>query len=132
MTKVEIQMTTAQCWCGTPFSLPTRLYDVATRDGTEFFCPLGHSNVFKEPEADKQRRRAERAEQIVARKDDELRELEGRRRATLAQVAKLKKRASAGMCPACRRTFPNMARHMKHQHPGFVENGAKVVPLKTA
>lgn len=35
------------------------------------------------------------------------------------ESAKLKKRASAGICPCCNRTVSQMARHMKSKHPEF-------------
>lgn len=49
------------------------------------------------------------------------------------QAARIKKRAAAGTCPCCKRTFSNMAEHMKKEHAAFVvETGAKVVPIKAA
>jgi hypothetical protein len=47
-------------------------------------------------------------------------------RASLQKVqddaARLKKRAHAGVCPCCNRTFQNVARHMKTKH-GAAPNG---------
>lgn len=44
-----------------------------------------------------------------------------RTRAEKGAKTKLKKRIAAGVCPCCRRPFENLLRHMKHQHPDFVE-----------
>ena len=38
-----------------------------------------------------------------------------------ANVTKLKKRISAGVCPCCTRTFSNLSRHMATQHPDYTE-----------
>lgn len=89
-----------------------------------WYCPNGHSLVYTDSEADKWRREAERAKQENARLMDELAQAARREKA-------MKKRASAGTCPCCNRTFSRMAEHMKRKHPEFVaEQGAKVVPIK--
>lgn len=96
-----------------------------------WYCPNGHRLVYRESEADKLRRERDRLRQQIAQRDDEIKALEARRRAAVGQVTQLRKRASAGTCPCCKRTFSNMATHMKRQHPDFVaEQGAKVVPIK--
>ena len=33
------------------------------------------------------------------------------------ETKRLKRLASGGVCPCCNRTFSNMARHMRSQHP---------------
>jgi ATPase subunit of ABC transporter with duplicated ATPase domains len=134
---VELEQTT--CWCGTPFALPAELLSAARKSAHTIYCPHGHTVVWKETEADKLRRERDRLKQDQARLEDEKRWAEERAsmatvRAEKAERAKkrLEKRASAGTCPCCSRTFSNMATHMKRQHPEFVqEGGAKVVPFKT-
>ena len=42
-------------------------------------------------------------------------------RALRGHLTRQRKRAAAGMCPCCRRTFENVARHMESQHPGYGE-----------
>jgi hypothetical protein len=96
-----------------------------------WYCPNGHSLIFTEYAADRLQRELDRTKQQIARVEDEKREAE--RRADLAEKRekRLKKRASAGTCPCCQRTFSNMSEHMKHEHPEFVEaEGANVVPIK--
>lgn len=83
-----------------------------------WYCPNGHSLVFTTSEVDRQRQRAERAEQERARLLDELAAAE-------RKIKRQEKRAAAGTCPCCNRTFTNMGRHMKTKHPDY----AKVVPL---
>ena len=126
-----VDLIETDCWCGLPFALPKTLYKQCKDNGTAFYCPLGHHIVFRESTADEERRRAERAEQRLAQRDDEIRNLEKTSHAQKGQITKLKKRAAHGTCPCCKRTFVNMARHMRSKHPDFVQDqGAKVVPIK--
>ncbi len=137
---VELELKRTTCWCGTPFMLPERLLSAAQNAGHTIYCPHGHTIVWKETEEIRLRRERDRLKQDQARLEEEKREAWATANAQLerAQKAerankKLQKRASAGTCPCCSRTFQNMATHMKRQHPEFVqEGGAKVVPLKAA
>lgn len=137
---VDLELKRTTCWCGTPFMLPARLLDAAQNSGHTIYCPHGHSVVWKETEADKLRRERDRLKQDQARLEDEKRWAEqqaqmARDRAEKAERAtkRLKKRASAGTCPCCSRTFANMAEHMKQKHPELLaEGGTKVVPIKRA
>lgn len=98
-----------------------------------WYCPNGHSLVYTESIADKYRREAEQLRQQNARLSDERQEAERAQARAEAALKRHKKRSAAGTCPCCKRTFANMAAHMKREHPQFVEEaGAKVVPLKRA
>lgn len=94
-----------------------------------FYCPAGHKNFYPvgESETDKLRRERDRLKQEQAWYADRLRDEQANRQlaerrtaAAKGQVTKLKKRAAAGVCPCCNRTFTDLARHMAGQHPGFV------------
>ena len=131
---VKVNLTEITCWCGLPFAIPTNLYNEALRSGQSFHCPLGHSNTFKTTETEKLRRERDRLKQKVAERDDTITDLYRQRDAMersasayKGQMTKLKKRASAGVCPCCNRTFQNLARHMKSKHPDFAESGLEVV-----
>jgi hypothetical protein len=119
------------CWCGTPFSLPANLYNAARNEGHTVYCPHGHRCCWKETQTDRERRRAEIAEQQNARLHDEIEAEKRRTAAAKGELTKHKKRSAAGTCPCCKRTFANMARHMKTQHPEFVAE-QKIVPIKQA
>jgi hypothetical protein len=111
-------------------------------EGIHFYCAYGHGQHYADGESDldKMRRERDHLAQQLAYKDDRIKTLcddaeaaDRRAAAAKGQVTKLKKRASAGTCPCCSRTFSNMSEHMKKQHPEFVtESGAKVVRLKVA
>lgn len=118
--------------CGIEYAAPKTFMEEAKKDPSiSFYCPNGHPRHFSESEADRLRRERDRLQQRLASKDDEIKAIDNLRKAALGQVTKLKKRAAAGTCPCCQRTFSNMSTHMKQQHPEFVaDTGAKVVPIK--
>ena len=79
-----------------------------------------------ESEEDKLRHERDRLQQQLAQKDDaiayqrQMRETAERQAAAKrGQVTKLKKRAAAGVCPCCNRTFVELQRHMATKHPTF-------------
>ncbi len=131
MNTALVELVHTRCWCGTPFMVPRSLDESARNSGHTMYCPHGHTMHWKQTEADKLRLERDRLKQQIAQKDDEIsaksREaIEQRERASKAEkaAARLKKRASAGTCPCCSRTFQNMAIHMRKQHPEFKESPA--------
>ena len=109
--------------CGVLFALPNNLRRRALEDHTRYlWCPNGHSLVFKgKTEAQKLQERLdaerERSGRLAAERDQTAACL----RATRGVVTRMKKRASAGVCPGCNRSFENLARHMASKHPDFTE-----------
>jgi RNA polymerase-binding transcription factor DksA len=108
-----------------PQSLNERWLSGAHRN---VYCPLGHVNVMCVTEVDKVRdelaREKHRTEQAQAdaayqreRKEQEIR----RRNAARGQVTRIKNRVKNGVCPACNRTFEDLARHMASKHPHYCE-----------
>ena len=138
--QVMMELEVETCWCGMPFALPKDLRYQARNRGHTIYCPLGHTVTWKETEETRLRRERDRLKQETARLEDERREaIESANRETARadkaerKAKKLTKRAAAGTCPCCQRTFANMATHMKRQHPDFVaETGAKIVPIEVA
>lgn len=108
--------------CGIEFAVPDHFYREQLKDGPNggWYCPNGHSRVFGESEGDKLRRERDRLKQEAARLEDEKREAIARAERAEKTTKRLQKRASAGVCPCCNRTFQNMARHMKTKHPNIV------------
>lgn len=113
--------------CGIRFAAPKSWWETRQEDGKSFYCPNGHQRVFRESTADRLRRERDRLAQQVAQRDDEIRRqrelreaAERQASAARGQVTKLKKRASAGVCPCCNRTFSALSSHMKQKHPEFV------------
>lgn len=127
-----IQLVTEQCCkCGVYFGLERGHHDRLRKEGTKgsFHCPNGHPQHYTESEADQLRRERDRLKQQLAQKDDDInwqrqQRIAAERQVSAAkgQITRLKKRANAGVCPCCNRTFANMARHMKTQHPDHDPN----------
>ncbi len=65
----------------------------------------------------KLRRERDRLKQQMAQKDDEIREVERQRLAAERKAKRIQRRAHAGLCPCCNRTFQDVVRHMKAKHP---------------
>lgn len=114
------------CVCGIAYYVPQPWESARRRKGDGFHCPNGHSLHFGDNETDKLRRERDILIQEKARFLEEANRLRSRvdRHARTAaaykgQVTKLRKRASAGLCPCCNRSFENLQRHMKTKHPHF-------------
>lgn len=125
----------ACCQCKEPMWMTQSSYDTYRRSHQIFYCTHGHQQVFSKgkSEADKLREQLDaerlarqRAEQRVAQRDDAVRDARAeaeheRRRANgyKGHATRITKRAKAGVCPCCNRTFKQLAAHMANQHPEF-------------
>lgn len=120
MATVTVELVNETCWCGMPFALPASL-DRAARDaGHTIYCPLGHTLVWKETEETRLRRERDRLKQDAARLSDEISAQRKRAEEAEKKLVQAKRRATAGVCPCCTRTFVNVQRHMKSKHPNVV------------
>jgi hypothetical protein len=122
------------CECGVLFAVAKELRDELLRSKRWFYCPNGHEQHYTgKTEAQKlkeqleaERRERQRAEQRVAMWQDDAREARERaeherRRANgyKGHATRMTKRAKAGVCPCCNRTFKQLAAHMASKHPTF-------------
>lgn len=124
---------TTTCYCGIHLAVPANLLRQVRDEGSGgpngdggLYCPLGHKFYFHESELDRERKRREQAEQRAQRADQrrqaerDLREhTEAKLRAQKGATTRARKRAAAGVCPCCHRSFENVRRHMTEKHPGF-------------
>lgn len=114
--------------CHMPFGMSIDFARDRRRDHGSFTCPLGHSQFFPgksdveklEERLAAEKRRHGWTESTLTHTRDQLQATEYSRRAEKAAKTRLKNRIAAGMCPCCRRTFQNVARHIEGQHPDFV------------
>jgi hypothetical protein len=118
------------CNCGITFAMTAEFkkdrLERRPNDQT-FYCPRGHAQHYTgESEATKLRRERDRLKQREAYLEDQRREANeradhqaARARGYKGHAAKLTKRAKAGVCPCCQRSFENLRRHMEHEHPKF-------------
>jgi len=131
--------------CGVVYFVPSSVWNEQQNNGGFHYCPSGHKQGWdkSDSEAARVRRERDRLKQRLAEEKDSHREAMGRAQKNLdnanrraaahkGNVTKLKKRASAGVCPCCSRTFQNLARHMHSKHPDFADDKSNVVPIKDA
>jgi chromosome segregation ATPase len=108
--------------CGVTFAMPEEMRDDKERNGGEWYCVNGHGRIYKKTVREKLREAQEALARERARRDQaEASATAQRAAATRARNERdrLKKRAAAGVCPCCNRTFQQLARHMKSKHPDF-------------
>lgn len=133
---VEQKLVTETCCnCGMLFAM-TEEYVRRRRNapGSKFHCPDGHPQHYTgkseaaklREQLEEERRLRERAQQNIAMWQDDARsareEAEHQRHRAngyKGHATKITKRAKAGVCPCCNRTFAQLARHMATQHPTF-------------
>lgn len=117
--------------CGVWHTVPEVKYDSCYREGGFWTCPNGHSRGWDkgadQTEMENLRRERDRLKQDAARAADEL--TAERKRADEAEkkVLQTKRRANAGVCQCCNRTFQNVQRHMKTKHPNVIPLECKAV-----
>lgn len=121
--------------CGVVYVVPQAVIEQHRQKGGYHHCSNGHAQGWDKDgsENEKLRRERDRLKQQAARLEEE--KADARRAAEIAEqeteterkkVARLRKRATAGVCPCCNRTVRQMALHMKTKHPSY-----NVVPLKS-
>lgn len=120
------------CWCGLRQAIPSELMRQAEHNGKAIYCPLGHTWVVVETEAERLRRQLAAEEGKVADYRRWLAEeraraerAERRRAAAKGQLTRTKNRIAKGVCPCCNRSFVDLARHMETKHPDYAGSTAE-------
>ena len=110
--------------CGVWYTVPEIVYDCHKREGGYHCCPNGHSRGWEKGsnaiERENIRRERDQLKQDAARLNDELAAERKRAEEAERKIVRVHKRAAAGVCPCCNRTFLNVQRHMKSKHPNVV------------
>lgn len=110
------------CNCGVAFGLPSDLQDVLRNDPEKwFYCPNGHRQHYSKSREVSLREDAERK---LRQKENELANLAASKiqlENELTKTQRKLKRVHNGTCPCCKRTFQNLANHIKSKHPELLE-----------
>lgn len=111
--------------CGRSFALPAARVRWLKESNETFWCPNCRGNRYFPPgssDKEKLERKLKRAEE--ERNAARSRHLAERRShiATKGHLTRKKKRAAAGVCPCCNRTFKQLAEHMQTKHPDYGSN----------
>ena len=128
-------METVTCWahegCGIVFAVPRTLLATMRAHSGTLHCPKGHllgfgigkvAELEQELERERERTQSERKRKEWAKQD-----AAAAKRSASAYKGKLtavKNRVGHGVCPCCKRTFQQLARHMKAKHPNFATEDA--------
>lgn len=114
-----VELVIETCWCGMAHAVPAALVKEQRRqhdDGasvTGIYCPLGHVWVPSgEPKIKAVRERVKELEASLLATRDQL-------DTATADLAKHRKRTANGVCPCCHRSFAQLARHIRGQHPEY-------------
>jgi hypothetical protein len=117
--------------CGVWHAIPRKMYETSQEEGGFWHCPNGHSRGWGTGTIQQER---DRLKQKVAQLDDEVASLRRcqieeteLRLKTERKLVASKRRAAAGVCPCCTRTFANVQRHMTTKHPNVVQISQKEI-----
>lgn len=106
--------------CGTVFGLGAKYQEARLADHRTFYCPNGHGRAYNgKSEAEKLREQLGWANSRAQSWRDQAETAEARRRGEKAAKTRLKNRIANGVCPECKRSFPDLRQHMAGQHPHF-------------
>lgn len=116
-----------QCTCGIWFGVDAKTLADLRESHETFYCPKGHKQYF--PGKSETERLQEEKERLERRVEQERSWRQGAERrtdrerrshiATKGHLTRTKKRVAAGVCPCCKRSFKDLARHMAGQHPDY-------------
>lgn len=129
------QLTVVDCGtCGIVYAIPSEVerrlrYWTSAASKTNYastYCPNGHHwhyTGLNSTQVERERAEAAERELAVAR---------AQRDAAERETKRLKKRAEAGVCADCNRTFANVARHVRSKHKGPAEAKAMADEMRSS
>lgn len=126
---VAAELVTETCCrsdCGILFAVPADWQQRRMNDHSNFYCPNGHHQAYLSKSKEEQlrdelaktRKTAEFYQQSNRRLEDEKTRLKHRVRAQKGVATRLRNKAIAGICAFCEHEFPNVAEHVRAEHPG--------------
>ena len=107
------------CVCGVTFAFPQRLHQECESTGKSFYCPNGHSQVYRESGESRLKKQLKDEREQHQRVEAQLVSVRDQLQACEREIQRQKKRAANGVCPCCHRSFTQLRRHMKVQHPSY-------------
>lgn len=118
-----------ECYkCGVICVLPGNMLRALRESKGEFYCPNGHPQCFTESattrlqrELDAEKVKRARAEDALAANRKRAEDAELTARLTRGKLNALHARVKNGVCPCCKRSFVQLARHMATKHPGYAD-----------
>lgn len=117
-----VQLSTITCGsCGVTFAIPSSLYrELLDHHDRSFWCPNGHQRHFVgQTETDRLQAELDRVKARARHVEDQRDAADRSNRALRGVITRQKRRAAAGVCPCCHRSFQALADHMATQHPDY-------------
>ena len=109
---VGVSLTILDCpKCGGVFGITGHFEDRRREDGENFYCPAGHVMSYGDSQVARLRKQ-------VKERDESYDRLYGLYDERQKELARVKRRAKAGVCQSCHRHFANVERHYQTQHGG--------------
>lgn len=104
-----VQLTQIDCGnCGGSYAISERYRKQMQEEAGTWHCPYCRIGWgYGESEIDKLKKQAAAARAEYSRRSEK------------AAKTRIKNRVANGVCPCCKRSFENLHRHMKSQHPDF-------------
>ena len=131
--QVAVDLITEECCnCGVLFAMTRDFKDEKLKyrhspNRKTFYCPNGHPQFYT-GETDEQKLKRELADterslkwarEARERAEAEAKHEKARANGYKGHATRITKRAKAGVCPCCNRTFKQLADHMATKHPEF-------------
>lgn len=110
--------------CGVTFGMARDFKNQRHTDGETFYCPAGHGMVYRETtkqELERVRGQLAFNRELLAAESRNHEATANKLRGTKGALTRTKRRANAGVCLDCHRTFVDVVRHREKMHP---EGGA--------
>lgn len=121
MTRTYTETVTLQeiecCACGVTFAFPQRLHKECMSTGKAFYCPNGHSQVYREREEVRLSKQLQIEQSRYKQLEMQFTSVQDQLQATKRELQRHEKRVANGVCPCCNRSFVQLQRHMKAKHP---------------
>lgn len=120
--------------CGCQYGLSENFEKKLRDTHATFYCPNGHGQWYpQDNEAEKLRKELKRKEQELS--DEVIRKFaaENERDRIAKNLKKANsqlKRVHNGVCPCCNRSFENLQRHIRNQHPELQDKLPEAFPKK--
>jgi hypothetical protein len=107
--------------CGVVFAMPDYLRSERLQKGGDFYCPNGHGQHFSDPIVPRLERQLAQERQRRDQAQAEARDAKVALAKAEDKAKRTRKRIGNGVCPCCKRTFKQLAEHMKCKHPEYAQ-----------
>jgi len=121
---LDVTLTSIDCGeCGGTYAINERYRKQKWEQGGFWNCPYCQTS-WGFGQSENARLKKELANAIKRKEwaEQDAKHAEDCRRAEKAAKTRLKNRIHNGVCPCCNRTFQNLQKHMKKQHPDYVKS----------